>query len=150
MRYLGDWYTTSDKKQSERIKTTERMEVRGTRQKPDAPRDVFLQSGPRGILVNWRPPQVPDDVAGWRIYKDDELSLFAEIHEPATTQHFIEATAGASPPVTNIFVSSINKLGIESGNRVQAQGSASVEASAPTMPSTPPTYIFIKGRRFLL
>lgn len=140
IRFLGEWYTTPDKKQHERIKTAERMQVRGTRKIPDAPRDVFLQSGPRGILVNWRGPQVGDDVAGWRLYKDDENSLFAEIHEPATTQHFIEASAGATPPVTNIFVSSINKLGVESVIRVQAQGAATAEAAAPTMPSTPPTY----------
>ena len=139
MRFLGEWYTPIDKKPVERIKTAERMKVRGTSRGPQPPRDVFVQSGPRGVLINWRPPIQNADIAGWRIYKDDEKSLFAEVHEPNTTQHFVEATAGSTPPVGNFFVSAINKLGKES-SIVQVQGAATAEASAPTMPSTPPTY----------
>src|SRR5262249_52711313 len=108
--------------------------------KPVAPRDVFVQSGPRGILVNWRMGAgFTADIAGWRLYKDDENSHFADILDPNTQQHFIESTAGSTPPVTNIFVSSINQLGFESA-KVQAQSTATVEAGAPTMPGTPPTY----------
>ena len=139
MRFLGEWYTAIQQKPAERIKAAERMKVRGVIRAPQAPRDVFLQSGPRGVLINWRPPQVNPDIAGWRIYKDTEASLFAEIHEPNTTQHFIEATAGSTPPVGNFFISAINKLGVESPI-IQVQGAATTEASAPTMPSTPPTY----------
>ncbi len=123
-----------------RIQAKDMTITRGTAQKPGMPRDVFVQPGPRGVLLNWRPPAgFTADIAGWRIYKDNEQSLFAEIHEPGTTQHFIDATAGTTPPVTNFFVSSINKLGVESP-LVQVQSTALVEASAPVMPSTPPTY----------
>lgn len=139
MRFLGEWYVPVSQKPAERVKTAERMKVRGTSRSPAPPRDVFVQSGPRGVLVNWRPSQKAPDIIGWRIYKGDENSLFAEIHEPSTTQHFIETTAGSSPPVENIFISSINKLGIESAT-VQAQGAALTEAGAPIMPDTPPTF----------
>lgn len=140
MRFLGNWYAAPDQKHSVRVQAAERMLVRGTSRTPLSPKDVFLTSGPRGILVNWRPaPGHTEDVAGWRVYKDNESSLFAEIRDPKTTQHFVEATASATPPVTNIFVSALNKLNQESP-RVQAQGAALTEAGAPAMPSTPPTY----------
>ena len=67
------------------------------------------------------------------------MKLFADLKDPNTTQHFIEATSGTTPPVTNIFVSAVNALGVES-NKVQAQGASTAEAGAPAMPSTPPTY----------
>lgn len=131
---------TTEQRQVARAQAADMVRTRGTGRKPLPPQDVFLQSGPRGILVNWRLPSgFNSDVAGFRIYKDDEMSLFAEIRDPATAQHFIEATAGSAPPVANIFVSCINKLGVESAT-VQAQGAATVEAGAPTMPSTPPSY----------
>lgn len=131
---------TSEQRQVARAQARDMVIARGTGQKPKPPRDLFLQSGPRGVLVNWRPAAgFIDDIAGWRVYKDDEQSLFAEIKDPNTTQHFIETTAGSTPPVTNIFVSSFNKLGAESP-LVQIQGSALVEANAPKMPGTPNTY----------
>lgn len=115
------------------------VRTRGTGKIPGMPRDVFLQSGPRGILVNWLPPAgFKGDIVGWRIYKDDETKLFADLKDFSTTQHFIEATSGATPPVTNIFVSSVSQLG-ESA-KVQAQSSAIAETGAPSMPATPPTY----------
>ena len=117
--------------------------ARGTGLKPAPPRDIFTQPGPRGVLLNWRAPAVVQEVAGYRIYKDDENSLFAEIKDPTTTQHFIESTAGSTPPVTNFFISTFSKLGQESA-RIQIQAAATVEAGAPTMPSTPPTY----GKQF--
>lgn len=131
---------TQQQRQVARSQASDMVIARGTGKAPVAPRDVFVQSGPRGILVNWRPGAgFVSDIAGWRIYKDTEDSHFADILDPNTTQHFIEATAGSTPPVTNIFVSAINSLNVESP-KVQVQSSAIVEASAPTMPSTPPTY----------
>lgn len=131
---------SSEQRQVAKAQAADMVRSRGTGQKPSPPRDVFLQSGPRGLLVNWRlPAGLNSDVAGFRIYKDNENALFAEIRDPNTTQHFIEATAGTTPPTTNIFVSSINKLNVESAT-IQAQGAALTEAGAPTMPSTPPTY----------
>lgn len=114
--------------------------ARGTDRKPGVPRDISLTSGPRGILVNWRAPaNYTLDVAGYRVYKDDETKLFQDIRDPLTTQCFVEATAGTTPPTVNVFVSTISKLGRESA-KIQAQGSATAETGAPTMPSTPPTY----------
>lgn len=116
------------------------LRTRGTGNKPLPPRDLYVQPGPRGILLNWRiPAKSPIDIAGYRVYKDNENSLFAEIKDPTTVQAFVESTAGASPPTTNLFVSTINQLGVESA-KVQIQGVATAEASAPVMPPTPPTY----------
>ena len=139
----------SVQRQDARATASDMVRTRGTNQRPGAPRDLQAQSGPRGILLNWRPPAgFSNDIAGWRIYKDDETSLFAAINDGGTTQHFIETTAGSTPPVTNFFVSSINQLEVES-QKVQLQAKATVEAGAPTMPSTPPTYTtgFV-GRNF--
>lgn len=142
-------------RQVARSQASDMVLTRGTGKVPPAPRDLFVQSAPRGVLVNWRPGAPSSvDVAGYRIYKDDETKLFAEIRDTGTTQHFIEATAGATPPVTNVFVSTFNKLGIESP-KVMVQGTAIAESGAPAMPSTPSTYTTsynketIKGRYLL-
>ena len=114
--------------------------ARGTDRKPGIPRDISLTSGPRGILVNWRAPvDYTLDVAGYRVYKDDETKLFQEVRDPLTTQCFVEATASTTPPTVNIFVSTVSKLGRESA-KIQAQGTATAETGAPAMPTTPPTY----------
>jgi hypothetical protein len=85
------------------------------------------------------PAGLNSEIQRWRVYKDDENTLYAEVNDRGTRQHFIESTSGSTPPVTNIFVSSLNSLGIES-QKVQAQGQAATEAGAPTMPSVPPGY----------
>lgn len=139
LRGYGNGMSTAQK-QNARAQADDMTKVRGTARIPGMPRDAFAQSGPRGVLLNWRLPSgLSSDVAGFRIYKDDESKLFAQVKDPTTTQFFVETTAGSSPPVTNFFVSCINNLGIESG-KVTITGSASVEAGAPSMPVTPPTY----------
>lgn len=131
---------STEERQTARAQAADVVRTRGTSRLPGMPRDVFIQAGPRGLLVNWLPPAgLNTDIAGYRIYKDDEMKLFAELKDPNTTQHFIEATSGATPPVTNVFVSSFNALRAESA-KVQAQGSSTTESGAPSMPSTPPTY----------
>lgn len=90
--------------------------------------------------MNWRLPDgYSDDISGFRVYKDDETKLFAEINDSNTTQYFVETTAATTSPMTNFFVSSINLLGNESP-LVPVQGSALAETGAPVMPVTPPTY----------
>lgn len=127
-------------RQEERAKASDFTRTRGTARKPYPPRDVICQSGPRGILVTWNLPQAPSfDIQRWRVYKDDENTLYAEINDRGTRQCFIETTAGTTPPVVNVFVSSLNALGAES-QKVQAQGSATSETGAPSMPSVPPGY----------
>lgn len=131
---------TQQERAKQRTQAKDMVIARGTDRKPGIPRDVSLTSGPRGILVNWRAPvDYTLDVAGYRIYKDDETKLFAEVRDPLTTQHFVDVTSGATPPTVNIFVSTISKLGRESA-KIQAQGTATAEAGAPAMPTTPPTY----------
>jgi len=131
---------TTEEKQTTKAQAADLVRTRGTSQVPQMPRDLFAQAAPRGILLNWLPPSgFSSDIAGWRIYKDDETKLFAEIREPLTTQHLVETTAGATPPVVNLFVSSFNRSGVESP-KVQIQGAALAESGAPSMPSTPPTY----------
>jgi hypothetical protein len=114
--------------------------TRGTAKKPQPPRDIVAQSGPRGMLVTWNlPAGFNTDIQRWRVYKNDENTLYADINDRGTRQCFVESTAGSAPPVTNIFVSSMNSLGVES-QKVQIQGQAAVEAGAPVMPSVPPGY----------
>lgn len=130
----------SEQRQLAKSQAKDIILTRGTAQKPQPPRDIVVQSGPRGVLVTWDLPSgFNTDIQRWRVYKGDENTLYAEIMDRGTRQHFIEATAGSVPPATNIFVSSLNNLGVES-QKVQAQGQASVEAGAPSMPSVPPGY----------
>jgi hypothetical protein len=139
LRGYGIGMSTEERFQA-RSQASDMTRARGTVRVPVPPRDIFLQPGPRGVLLNWRAGAgFTDDIAGYRIYKDDEQSLFCEIKDPSTTQHFVESSAGSTPPVTNFFVSSINKLGQESP-LVQVQSQSKVEAGAPTMPGTPNTY----------
>jgi hypothetical protein len=131
---------TTEKRQIARAQARDVTLTRGTSQKPQPPREIITQSGPRGVLLSWSlPAGFNTDIQRWRIYKDDENTLYAEIMDRGTRQHFIEATAGASPPITNFFVSSLNNLGVES-QKIQVQASASAEAGAPTMPASPPGY----------
>src|SRR5947208_1043403 len=128
----------SEQKQLAKSQARDIVLTRGTSQKPQAPRDVILQAGPRGLLVTWNlPAGFNADIQRWRVYKDNENMLYADVNDRGTRQHFIEATAGSTPPTVNVFVSALNSLGIES-QKVQSQGQASVEAGAPAMPSVPP------------
>lgn len=113
--------------------------VRGTTRVPQPPRDLIAQSAPRGILVTWNYPADNRDIQRWRVYKDNENTLFAEIKDRGTRQCFVDATAGASPPTVNIFVSSMSIAGVESP-LLQVQGKAIAEAGAPTLPPAPPEY----------
>lgn len=130
----------TEQKQLAKSQARDIVLTRGTAQRPQPPRDIICQNGPRGILVTWNLPSgFNSDIQRWRIYKGDENSLYAEVFDRGTRQHFIESTAGSTPPVTNIFVSSLNNFGVES-QKVQVQGVAAVEAGAPSMPSAPPEY----------
>lgn len=142
MRFPGKWptkgMTLADNLQV-RQQTTDFLRNRGTLRKPLPPRDVFPQSGPRGVFLVWSKPQVDWDIVGWRVYKGDENTLYHEIRDRGTRQMFVESTGATASPSTNLFVSSLNSLGLESV-KVQVQGKATNEAGAPTMPSVPPGY----------
>lgn len=139
MRYPGKWGATPMDNWNERLRAVDFMRVRGTPKIPQPPRDVLAQSGPRGVFLTWSLPAVYRDISGWRIYKNDEHTLFAEIRDRGTRQEFVEATASTASVAVNLFVSSINDFGRESV-KIQVQGKAANEAGAPTMPNTPPNY----------
>jgi hypothetical protein len=141
MRYQADWYEKDIAiRQQNKLRLADFTELRGVDRIPLPPRDVTVQSAPRGILVSWKTPANRiGEIVGWRIFKDNESTLYAEIRDSRTRQHFIETTAGTTPPVVNIFVASINQLGTQSV-QVAAQGSALAETGAPAMPTVPPGY----------
>jgi len=142
MRFTGKWPSkgqTALDRNKERQVALDFLRNRGTAKLPQAPRDIIVQSGSRGVLLTWNLPQVFFDIIGWRVYKNDENTLFHELRDRGNRQLFVECTSGTTPPTTNFFVSSINALGRES-RKVQAQGKATAETGAPSIPSTPPEY----------
>lgn len=139
LRGYGFGMTTVQRQQA-RIDLAVATRTQGVARRPLPPRDLQLQSGPRGILLTWKNPTgYTLDIQRWRVFKDDENTLYAEINDRGTRQCFVETTSGSTPPTVNLFVSSVNNLGVES-QKVQAQGTATTEAGAPSMPSAPPGY----------
>jgi len=141
MRFIGQWpgQGVPVNITTERQKALDALRSRGTLKLPQAPRDVIAQSASRGVFLTWGLPQVYFDIVGWRIYRGDENTLFTEIRDRGNRQCFVEATASATSPVTNFFVSSINQLGRES-QKVQVQQAAANESNVPANPPTPPGY----------
>lgn len=122
-----------------RSQSVDMVIARGTSKKPLPPRDIIPQSGVQGVLVSWSlGAGFTGDINGWRIYKDDENTLYASIRDKGTRQYFVPASSGASPENINIFVSSINALGVES-QKVQVQGK-SLPTGSTTVPSSPPGF----------
>lgn len=115
------------------------LATRGLPGRPPAPRDVQIQSGARKVLLTWKLAPNDQTTAHWRVYRDTESNLVMEIADLGTRQMFLDVTSGATPPVYNFFVSGVSQLGVE-GPKVQVQGSAEVEAGAPSDPSLPPGY----------
>lgn len=152
MRYIGQLWNQSRgpaERQALRVQATDFVRTRGTAQIPPPPREITVQSAPRGLYLTWNLPDPRDPgtsyIVGWRVYKDDENTLYEEIRDRGNRQKFVESTAGSAPPVTNVFISSINALGQES-QKVQVQGSALTEAGAPTFPGAPPGYTGTGGK----
>lgn len=125
--------------QSDKMRLSAQIQLRGTDTAPAPPRDVQCQSGARKVLLTWKLPERHDDITRWRIYRDTESNLAMEVADKGTRQMFMDVTAGATPPVVNFFVSALNAMGTES-RKVQVQGSALAEASAPADPALPPGY----------
>jgi hypothetical protein len=139
LRNYGQNMTLAER-QIARAQAADATRTRGTSNKPQPPRDIQCQSGPRGLLVTWSlPAGFSGDIQRWRVYKNDESTLYQEVNDRGTRQCFVECTAGDAPPVVNVFVSSVNALGIES-QKVQAQGQAAIETSVPPMPNVPVGY----------
>ncbi len=123
-----------------RLQARDMTIARGTSRPPLPPQDITAQGGPRGILLTWGlATGLVDDIVKWRVYRGDENTLYHELNDRGVRQIFVDATAGASPPTTNMFVSSVNSLGVESP-KVLVSGTATAESGAPVMPQVPPNY----------
>lgn len=138
--YFGGAPKTPAENMQLRSQVADFVRQRGSAKPPNPPRDVILQSGPRGVFAVWSLPSgAATDIAGWRIYRDNESTLLDKIPDRGTRQYLIPASAGSTPPTVNVFISSVNALGVES-TKVQAQGKATTEAAAPSLPSAPAGY----------
>lgn len=123
----------------EKQQAANHIRVRGTPGKPEAPRDLTVQSASRSVLLTWKLPVFHDDIAGWRIYQNTESNLVSEIRDKGTRQVTIPMNAGTTPPIANFFVCAISTLGRESP-KTTGQGSALAETGAPAVPTVPPGY----------
>lgn len=138
--YFGKSPQNPDEAFLRRQVATDWIRQRGTSHIPDPPRGLIAQSAPRGVLVTWGlPAGDSSDISGWRVYSPDQLTPIGSVAGRGNRSFTVPATAGATPPTINIFVSSVNQLGNESG-KVLVTGKASVEAGAPTQPGPPPGY----------
>lgn len=118
----------------------QQLKVRGSSQAPGTPRDLQATPGSRGALITWKLPANNSDVIkGFRIYRDTENNLHQTIQDSGIRQFFVPLSSGATPPVTNCFVSSISASGAESA-KVPVQVVAIAEAGAPAIPPPPPGY----------
>lgn len=124
----------------QRMLITQQLKSRGNGRAPEAPRDVQAQAGSRGALLTWKLPATGGNwIRGYRIYKDTESNLYQEIQDPGTRQLYVALSSGATPPVTNFFVSAISAAGAESP-KTQVKAVALAEAGAPEIPAVPPGY----------
>lgn len=143
MRFPGKWPAkgmTPDDLQRERQLTLDRLRDRGTAKRPLPPRELIAQPAPRGVFLTWSLPERNyQDIVGWRVYKNDENTLYHDLADRGVRKLFVEATAATVSPKFNMFVSSLNGLGKESP-KIQIQGAAANESGAPTMPGVPPGY----------
>lgn len=131
---------STEERQVARSNAKDSVLTRGTSRVPSPPRELICQGSSRGILLTWAlPAGFSDDIQRWRVYKDDENTLYHEISDRGTRQVLVDATSGTTPPTVNLFVSSMNALGVESV-KVQTQGKATAETGAPAIPGVPPGY----------
>lgn len=139
--YYGPLPKSPGEALQQRLQVTDFVRQRGTIKQPAPPRDIIAQSSARGVAVAWGLPSGSNtDIAGWRVYSGDENTLVAKIPDRGTRQYTVPANSGSTPPTTNVFVSSVNALGVESA-KVQIQGKATTEAAAPALATLPAGYI---------
>lgn len=122
-----------------RQQATDFIRQRGTSDQPGAPRDIIVQASALSVLISWSlPAGDSSDISGWRVYTPDEGTLApgGSIQDRGVRQLSVPGTSGLA---LNVFVSSVNALGVES-TKVQAQGTSAAFAGAPPVPSAPPGY----------
>lgn len=116
-----------------------------TRRRPDPPRSLIAQAGSLEALITWNAPQKFDDIAGWRVYRDNEGNLVDAIFDVGSRQYRPKLPANTP---TAFYVSSINNAGRES-IKVQVIAKANTDQYVTTgtgggtsgsSSSTPPGY----------
>ena len=68
----------------------------GARRAPRPPRSLISQPGTQKAVLTWSGPADNRGVDGWRVFVDDDLQVFATIHDPATRKIEIPVTASGS------------------------------------------------------
>lgn len=124
----------------ERYNMAAQIRQRGTPSAPLAPRDIQVQPAAGGVYVTWKLPIFHDNVAGWRVYVNNETNLAAQIRDKGTRQLFIPLSSGASPAKVNVMVSAFNTLGRESAKVIQQNAPLS-QSTTTTVPTVPPGYL---------
>jgi len=112
-----------------RVQAVTQVRAHGTQKLPAAPRAVSAQAAEGGALLTWHLPERYEDVTGYRIYVGSEKNLAIQVRDRGTRQMFVPLQAGAAPPNTNIYVSTVN--GFREGPRQLVQGAALANAQTP-------------------
>lgn len=125
---------------AKRVSAQTQVHAHGSPRRPDAPRDVTAQSGPGGALIKWLlPASNADNVTGWRIYKDTEDNIAIDLKDRGAREYFLPLTSGATPPITSVFLSTVN--GFTESQKVQVKAQALADAASPgAVPIPPPGY----------
>ncbi len=82
-----------------------------TRRRPHPPQGIGGTVGLQEVTLTWTMPSNSSDIAGWRVYKDDETKLIQSIKDPNTLTAIIKLSV--TTPV-GFWVSSVNAAGRES------------------------------------
>lgn len=115
------------------------------RKRPDPPRSLISQAGSLEALITWNAPQKSDDIAGWRIYRDNEGNLVDAIFDVNSRQYRPKLPANTP---TAFYIASINNGGRESikvqviaqANTDQFVTSGTGGGTGGSSSSTPPGY----------
>lgn len=119
-------------RQNARAQAADIVRTRGTSRTPQAPISLAAQPGPQNLLVTWDYPPVNSDIQKWRVYKNDENTLFTEISDRGNRQCVVFGT-NAVP--LNVFVSSVNAFGMESPKAFVQGTPSAATAAVPGVPS---------------
>lgn len=117
----------------------------GTNKRPQPPRNLIAQAGSLEVYLTWNAPQSNSDIAGWRVYRDNESTLALSISDASTRQARIKVPANT--PV-GFYVSSVNANGVESSkvfivgkaNTDQYVTSGTTGGTGGSAPPPPPGY----------
>lgn len=119
----------------------------GSERAPDAPRSLIFQKASRGAVVSWALPARYQDVRSFRIYADNETSLYGETSDRGARQYFVESQGGDTPPKRLVFVCAVSITGRESKKvGIHIQAATELGVAAPSQPSSPPGYTGTDGR----